>query len=212
MAPKKDQYYFDYLAKSYSFPRSLLNAPKRDWVRRTLRSLKPGSRILDAGCGAGEITRPLAAQYRLTGVDIEREAVDYCRRQALPGGNSRYLKADLASLPLPSNRFDAIVFCNAIEHLFEPDPVIRELARVLKPGGILLCTTENCDSWLWVFLEQTWYRVFGGKCKPYKREVHPQRFTPPSFRGCVGKFLKVSELFIAIAGIEMFMVATKERR
>jgi ubiquinone/menaquinone biosynthesis C-methylase UbiE len=209
---KSDQYYFEYFEKAYTFPRSLLNVPKRDWVRRILNGLKPGSKILDAGCGGGDITRPLAGKYNLTGVDIEARSVEYCRRQAPRGGKARYVRADLAKMPLPSNHFDAVVFCNAIEHLFDPDPVVKELARVLKPGGILLCTTENCESWLWVFLENTWYRVFGGNCKPYKREVHPQRFTPPTFRACVGKFLKVTELFIAIKGIEMFMVATKGPR
>jgi ubiquinone/menaquinone biosynthesis C-methylase UbiE len=207
---KRSRYYFDQLKKSYTFPRSLLNVPKREWVRGILAGLKPGALILDAGCGGGDITRPLAATHRLRGVDIEAEAVEHCRRQALPGGDSRYTQADLSKLPYPPAYFDAVVFCNAIEHLEDTTPVMQELSRVMKKGAVLLCTTENCSSWLWVFAEHTWYRCFGGACKPYKPEVHPQRFTPAKFRACVAKYLNVEELYLGISGIEMFLVATKK--
>jgi len=221
-----DKYYLDYLKSAYSFPRSILNVPKTEWVLNTLRALPRGARILDAGCGAGQITRPLVRDHRITGVDVQADAIDWCHRQtpealkpsarrkaqaevAGQGFVPEYRVADLQALPYAAGTFDAVVFCNAIEHLVDPQPMLAELARVMKPGGIMLLTTENCDSWLWVFAENTWYRAFGGNCKPYLPEVHPQRYTPSSFRSDVQQHLDVETLFLGVYGMEMFMVARK---
>ncbi len=221
-----DRYYLDYLKSAYRFPRSILNVPKAAWVLDTLRALPRGARILDAGCGAGQITRPLTRDYRVTGVDVQADAIAWCRRQTpealRPSPRRRalsavegqgfvpeYRVADLQALPHATGTFDAAVFCNAIEHLVDPHPMLAELARVMKPGGIMLLTTENCDSWLWVFAENTWYRVFGGNCKPYSPEVHPQRYTPSSFRADVQRHLEVETLFLGVYGMEMFMLARK---
>jgi glycosyltransferase involved in cell wall biosynthesis len=221
-----DKYYLNYLKSAYSFPRSILNLPKTEWVLGALRALPRGARILDAGCGAGQITRPLMRDHRITGVDVQADAIDWCQRQTpealRPAGRRKpqsevagqgfvpeYKVADLQALPYARGSFDAVVFCNAIEHLVDPHPMLAELAWVMKPGGIMLLTTENCDSWLWVFAENTWYRVFGGNCKPYLPEVHPQRYTPTSFRSDVQRHLEVETLFLGVHGMEMFMLARK---
>src|SRR4051812_42864586 len=168
-----DLYYLDYLAKAFTFPRTILQVPKQDWVVRKIGELPRGSKVLDAGCGAGLVSRPLLKNYRVTGVDNQTNAVEFCRKMAADHAKTEqiftptYMKGDLLKLPFPDNSFDAAIFLNVIEHLEDPRPMVRELTRVLKPGGRLLVTTENCDSRLWVLAEHTWYRFFGGNCKPY---------------------------------------------
>jgi len=94
--------------------------------------------VLDAGCGSGRVFQHrLAGRVRcVIGVDVTDE----------PRGNQNIdgaAKADLRSLPFRHGTFDLIVMSHVAEHLTEPEPVFRELARVLRPGGRLLLLTPN---------------------------------------------------------------------
>jgi SAM-dependent methyltransferase len=94
--------------------------------------------VLDAGCGSGRVFQHrLAGRVRcVIGVDVTDE----------PRGNENIdgaAKADLRALPFRDETFDLIVMSTVAEHLTEPEPVFRELARVLRPGGRLLVLTPN---------------------------------------------------------------------
>jgi SAM-dependent methyltransferase len=94
--------------------------------------------VLDAGCGSGRVFQHrLAGRVRrVIGVDVTNE----------PRGNENIdgaAKADLRTLPFRDETFDLIVMSTVAEHLTEPVPVFRELARVLRPGGRLLVLTPN---------------------------------------------------------------------
>jgi SAM-dependent methyltransferase len=102
--------------------------------------LSGGARVLDAPCGEGALTvalidRNLAA----TGIDLERKA------ESLLGES--FQRCDLEKpLPFPDGSFYAVFCVEGIEHLENQFSCIRELGRVLKPGGSLLITTPNITS------------------------------------------------------------------
>jgi len=98
----------------------------------------PDDVVLDAGCGSGRVFQHrLAGRVRrVVGVDVTDEP----RANANIDGAA---KADLRSLPFRGETFDLIVMSHVAEHLTEPGPVFRELARVLRPGGRLLLLTPN---------------------------------------------------------------------
>ncbi|MCK5243251.1 class I SAM-dependent methyltransferase [bacterium] len=204
---EKGEYYLDYNAKSLTFPRNVFHAPKLKKAAELAAVLPDLARVLDAGCGSGYVSDGLAPRLQLMGVDIEDAAIAFCKEHR----KGEFLKADLTKLPFSENTFDLILFTNTIEHLEDPQPVLSELARVLKPRGRLLVTTENCANLFWVFLEHTWYRVFGGPCKPYLREVHPQRYTPCLLKEHLSQHLTVARIHHAVLGMELIAVATKEK-
>lgn len=92
-------------------------------------------RLLDAGCGTGNNLRHLAAFGRTTGVDLSSEALRFCRSRGVTvaGGN-------LMALPFAADSFDCVTSFDVLYHRWVEDDsaAIAELARVLKPGGLLL--------------------------------------------------------------------------
>lgn len=106
-----------------------------------LTDLKPGATVLDAGCGTGTNTRWLADRgFGVTGADFSDFALEQARK-ASP--ELDYLKADLTALPFPSAGFDAIICIGVLMHIPAIGTALRELARVLKPGGWLIVAEVN---------------------------------------------------------------------
>ena len=101
-----------------------------DAVTGFAASLKPGERVLDAGAGEGQYKGYFSKQ-RYCGLDlgIGDKQWDYTRLDAI---------GDLSRLPFRDELFDACVNVVTLEHVREPAVVVRELGRVLRPGGRLL--------------------------------------------------------------------------
>ena len=106
--------------------------------------LRPGARILDAGCGTGGGLRWLAAFGQTTGVDFHPLAVRYASQSS-----SRVARASIQALPFPASTFDLVTSFEVLYHLAVADDVaaLRELACVLRPGGWLLARVPAHD-WL----------------------------------------------------------------
>jgi SAM-dependent methyltransferase len=92
-------------------------------------------RVLDAGCGTGGNLATLAAFGRAVGVDLAREAVAYCRERGVPA-----VRGSVLRLPFRDASFDLATSFDVIYHAWVTDDraAVAELARVLRPGGLLL--------------------------------------------------------------------------
>ena len=106
-----------------------------------LPQLRPGWRVLDAGCGPGTITLGLArlvSPGHVTGIDIEDSQFaivrDRAERERL---NVEFRKASVYELPFQDGSFDAVFSHALLGHLSAPDVALLELHRVLKPGGLI---------------------------------------------------------------------------
>ena len=107
-----------------------------------LPHLGSGMRLLDCGCGPGAITLGLAeavAPGEVVGIDITPERMDEARALAAERGctNVRFEVADVYSLPFPDATFDAAFVHALLQHLPDPLGALREVRRVLKPGGVI---------------------------------------------------------------------------
>jgi SAM-dependent methyltransferase len=97
-------------------------------------SLEPGSnaRLLEIGCGPGANLRELAPRVQIAvGIDLEIRALSHCRDLAPVQGSA------LSQLPFADSAFDAVMMVDLLEHLPELDPLVGEVARISRPGGVV---------------------------------------------------------------------------
>jgi SAM-dependent methyltransferase len=117
--------------------------------------VKPGMRILHAGCGWDrlEVSRSYTSTCKVVGVDLDPRVASMF--------HSEFHLCSLTNLPFEANGFD-LIFCEyVVEHLEDPASALRDLHRVLKPGGRILILTPNRNS----------YKVLGAAVTPYQFHI-----------------------------------------
>lgn len=102
--------------------------------------LREGARVLDAGCGTGRALPPLRTAVGPSGVVLGADLTPAMLEAAVRAGRDRegqLLLADVTGLPLRTESLDAVFGAGLIAHLPNPAENLRELARVVRPGGVL---------------------------------------------------------------------------
>ena len=121
---------------------------------RVLTELAGYKDILDLGCGPGTMIGQLASDVNAIGVDIASKQIDFATNRY--GATNRHFLTIIENVPLPfpEKSFDAVSLVEFIEHLrpIESLRLLREVHRVIRPGGKLIITTPNYHSF-WPVLE-----------------------------------------------------------
>lgn len=105
-----------------------------------------GLRILDVGCGDGVLATRLAQDgARVTGLDASPDMIAAARRQTKAAGvEVDLVEGNAGDLPFPARHFDCVVSVATLCFVDHPRPTIREMVRVLKPGGRLILGELGC--------------------------------------------------------------------
>lgn len=150
----------------------LLAAP---FVRLDTPDFVEGGRLLDVGCGNGRFLAGMRTLgWQVQGVEFSEDGVRACRKAQLPVHHG-----DLASARFDEGSFDVVTVRHVIEHIPDPLPFVAELARVLKPGGLLVIETPNSAA-----LGQSWFTM-----NWYANDVprHLVMFAPATLDRLLGK-------------------------
>jgi uncharacterized protein (TIRG00374 family) len=117
--------------------------------------VKAGDIIVDIGCGSGVQLQEIGRkEYALAvGIDVNLNAALHGRKKSIK--NTDFIIADAQQLPVKASSVDKIVCAEIIEHVKEPDYLIKEISRVLKDGGEVVITTPN-DRSVWGVYELFW--------------------------------------------------------
>jgi len=179
---------------------------------RTVKMLKEykgyDSRLLDLGCGAGITLTFLAQAYeRSVGCDIDRDAIEATRRiLERVGVKASLVKYGGDRLPFRSNSFDIVTSIEVIEHAKDPEKMLSEIKRVLKPDGILHVTTAN-KWWPYephyklLFLSYlprsvaNWYVRLSGRGEHYEDIKLPSY---DGFRRMVGQYFLIEDVTLSM--------------
>lgn len=132
---------------------------------------KQGGRLLDIGCAAGTFLLGMRRQagWEVEGVEPSAGTAELARRHGL-----QVFTGTLEEAHYAGNSFDAVTMWDVLEHVHDPAGTIREIRRVLKPGGILLVRVPNLGSWD--------ARLFGKRWAGLDAPRHLFVFTPPTLR------------------------------
>lgn len=125
--------------RDYTRKLQLFNAFAEPEIRQVIRSLglKPGMRVLDAGCGTGEALEWLGDEVKPTGtvvgVDLSAAHISAALLRAVP--HAEILQSDILSAPLARKSFELVWCVNTINHLRDPIRAVIHLATLLRAGG-----------------------------------------------------------------------------
>ena len=133
-------------AKPYADCLTLLDSLPyfRDYKQRSyaLLALEPGLSVLEVGCGLGDDARRMAEKVVpdgwIVGMDASAKLIGDASRQAPSNPHIHWIQADARRLPFGTESFDRCRVDRTLQHVAQPGAAICEMARVLKPGGILL--------------------------------------------------------------------------
>lgn len=161
------------------------------WARRfyskIIQRITPKKgKILEIGCGFGDLLVFLERDFETWGIDISKDAIKQAKKRL---STSTLLVGNITNRSLfPKQSFDIVIACHVLEHLEDPEKVIRMISSVLKPGGVLFAVIPNPTS--------VGHALKGKKWIGFQDKTHVSLYSPTRWISCFLKHgLKTESIF-----------------
>lgn len=133
-------------------------------------------KILDVGCGPGGNILFLGAFGEVTGLDASDEALAFAQKR----GFARTVKGEGGALPFGDETFDVVSLLDVLEHIEDDAQTLREIVRVLKPGGLALITVPAYP-WMWSEHDEALHHRRRYRAKELRAKVERAHFAIKEF-------------------------------
>jgi 2-polyprenyl-3-methyl-5-hydroxy-6-metoxy-1,4-benzoquinol methylase len=163
-------------------------------IIREMIAEDPSHRILEIGSGGGHVLR-MFKRAKLTAVDVSDVFLQTAKKN-LAGYGVEFIKGEIDKLGLPPGQFDRIICTEVLEHTKDPEAILREIVRLLKPSGRAVITVPNDPliNTLKALVRKTpigW--VFGSRVNWGGDIYHLHIWKPAEFRSLLERFFDVEE-------------------
>jgi ubiquinone/menaquinone biosynthesis C-methylase UbiE len=172
-----DAFFSEFYLRAYAHEVAETQAEGQALAAARLAGAPDGGDVLDAPCGFGRHSIPLArAGYRVTGADRSAALIEEARRRSLGERWPKWAVADYRELPAPDASFDLVInLFSSLGYLGDEQDTraLAEFRRVLRPGGRLVIETMHRDWLVSHFSEQDWHLLGEGKLLLEQRTFDP---------------------------------------
>jgi len=181
---------FDDIAGSYDFLNHMLSLNvDKNWRRKAIRTLMPihPKQILDVATGTGDLAIAALSLNpdHVTGVDVSAGMLEVGRKKIVKmrlGERISFVEASCENLPFPESSFDAAMVAFGVRNFTDPDQGLRELFRVLRPGGKLVILEFSLPEHKWL---KALYRIYFHRILPligkvFSKDLAAYRYLPES--------------------------------
>lgn len=181
----------DYYARS-PLPIRLIEQ-RRLAIIREMVGPAAGLDVLEVGSGGGHVLRMFPGA-RLTALDVSGEFLEVARRN-LRGYEVRFVKGELSALAAEAGRFDRIICTEVLEHTVDPEAILEQMARLLRPDGVAVITVPNDPliNGLKGALRRTPVgRLLRDRIRWGGDEYHLHQWTPAAFEALLSRHFQVT--------------------
>ncbi len=137
----------------------------RFFIMRELKNLRPQGKLVDIGCGSGQLAILISQKYpglEVKGLDVNLDMIETAvkNRERASAGNITFVLGDVQNLPFENEYFDVVVSSLSLHHWENAGKAFDEIQRVLKPGGSLLLVDVRRDCYWWFFCGLALMQIF----------------------------------------------------
>ena len=214
-SPEKIRSLFNEIAEKYDFMNNLISLGLHRKIKKisvdTL-DIKPHSKVLDACCGTGDmayIIKKIQPLADVTGCDFSEKMLEIAKEKI---HNVKFINSDVSNLEFPDNNFDFVTMAFGLRNISNPEKVLNEIYRVLKPGGEFLHLDfgrKNFLNGIFDIEAPMFAKMFYGNKSPYEYLVKSKKAFPEpdelieDFEKCGFKFKKKNDFLCGAISVQI---------
>lgn len=196
--------------QAYENKNFLVRFIERQRVKTVLNfsDIKDNDKVIEIGCEAGYLLKHLLVAKEVVGLDIARNALEDAKRD-IKSDKVKFICADASNIPYQDSYFDKVICSQTLEHLNNPDEVVKEMLRVIKPGGTVVISVPNekiLSIFKKIFVKLGLFNLLFPNLEPRSSFWHIQNFNKKDICKILNKYFKIQRLkyvFIPFIGPEM---------